>query len=380
MEALTITQFCNLVKNILPIKKFLVTGEVNQLKKSHGHFFFTFKDNDNCLNATIWKSKAEQLKLNLKEGDKITVEGKIDFYSASGKLNFIIEKLVNNEGIGELQKKYDLIKNEFEKKGYFDKSKKKRIECPIKNILVLTSETGAAYQDFIFGLENGGSKVNINLIDVIVQGIDCPKNICNELEKLKKSNKHYDLVILTRGGGSFQDLFGFSQSELIESIYNFHLPILSAIGHQVDNPLSDLVCDYSTPTPSLAAQFIVDFNRDYLKQKLKIPIELNNKLNNLLISQIQKLNILYEKISRKWIDFENIKKEELIKEIHSLLRKLDYLESKIDNYNNNDIVFNGNGKIINSSDELLKYSDKTMEIIWNNVILKVKIDSISKMK
>jgi exodeoxyribonuclease VII large subunit len=380
MDALTITQFCNLVKNILPTKKFLVTGEVNQLKNSHGHYFFTFKDNDNCLNATIWKSKAEQLKLNLKEGDKITVEGKIDFYSTSGKLNFIIEKLVNNEGIGELQKKYDLIKNEFEKKGYFDKSKKKKIESPIKNILVLTSESGAAYQDFIFGLENGGSKVNINLIDVIVQGIDCPKNICNELEKLKKNNKQYDLVILTRGGGSFQDLFGFSQSELIESIYNFHLPILSAIGHQVDNPLSDLVCDFSTPTPSLAAQFIVDFNRDYLKEKLKIPIELNNKLNNLLISQIQKLNILYEKISRKWIDFENIKKEELIKEIHSLLRKLDYLESKIDNYNNNDIVFNGNGKIINSSDDLLKYSDKTMEIIWNNVILKVKIDSISKIQ
>jgi hypothetical protein len=139
--------------------------------------------------ARMQKLSPSQLKLNLKEGDKITVEGKIDFYSTSGKLNFIIEKLVNNEGIGELQKKYDLIKNEFEKKGYFDKSKKKKIEGPIKNILVLTSESGAAYQDFIFGLENGGSKVNINLIDVIVQGIDCPKNICNELEKLKKNNK-----------------------------------------------------------------------------------------------------------------------------------------------------------------------------------------------
>jgi len=378
----TVTQFCNFIKNVLPNKKFSVIGEVNQLKNSHGHYFFTFKDNENCLNATIWKSKAEQLKLNIKEGDKITVEGKLDFYSANGKLNFIVEKILTNDGIGELQKKYDLMKEEFQKKGYFDNSRKRKLEGPIKDILVFTSETGAAYHDFIYGLENGKSKVNINLIDVIVQGSDCPKNICIEMEKLKNKKAKYDLVILTRGGGSFQDLFGFSQSELIESIYNFHLPVISAIGHQVDNPLSDLVSDYSAPTPSLAAQFIVDYNRTYLKNKLKIPIELTNKLNNFMLEQLQKLNTLNDKINRVWYDFikngETSKmKEELVNELHLKLRKLDLLESQLDIYNNKNIMLNLNGKLINNPEELLNKKNEYMEIIWNNVIMKVKIESIN---
>jgi exodeoxyribonuclease VII large subunit len=376
MEALTITQFCNFVKNVLPNKKFNVIGEVNQLKNSHGHLFFTFKDNENCLSATIWKTRAEQLKVNLKEGDKITVEGKIDFYSPTGKINFIIDKIVSNEGLGDLQKKYDQIKDDFQKKGYFDDLIKRKIIGPIKNILVITSESGAAYQDFIYALENSGSNVNINLLDVVVQGIDCPKNICIEMEKIKNKKKIYDLVILTRGGGSFQDLFGFSQPELIETIHNFHLPVISAIGHQVDNPLSDLVSDYSVPTPSLAAQFIVDFNRNYLNEKLKIPKELNNRLNNLLINEIQKLNNFYEILNRKWFDFENKLKEELSNSIHDNLRKLDLLELKLDNYQNEDIILNGNGKIISNANELLNYKDKTMEIIWNNVIVKVKIESM----
>jgi len=376
MEALTITQFCNFVKNVLPNKKFNVIGEVNQLKNSHGHLFFTFKDNENCLSATIWKTRAEQLKVNLKEGDKITVEGKIDFYSPTGKINFIIDKIVSNEGLGDLQKKYDQIKDDFQKKGYFDDLIKRKIIGPIKNILVITSESGAAYQDFIYALENSGSNVNINLLDVVVQGIDCPKNICIEMEKIKNKKKIYDLVILTRGGGSFQDLFGFSQPELIETIHNFHLPVISAIGHQVDNPLSDLVSDYSAPTPSLAAQFIVDFNRNYLNEKLKIPKELNNRLNNLLINEIQKLNNFYEILNRKWFDFENKLKEELSNSIHDNLRKLDLLELKLDNYQNEDIILNGNGKIISNANELLNYKDKTMEIIWNNVIVKVKIESM----
>jgi len=372
-ETYTVTQFCNFVKNVLPNKKFSVIGEINQLKNSHGHLFFTFKDNENCLSATIWKSRAEQIKANLKEGDKVTVEGKLDFYSSAGKLNFIVDKILTNEGLGDLQKKYDSIKDDFQKKGYFENSRKRKLEGPIKDILVLTSETGAAYHDFVFGLENGKSKVNVNLIDVIVQGIDCPKNICIEMEKIKNKKMKYDLVVLTRGGGSFQDLFGFSQSELIESIYDFHLPVLSAIGHQVDNPLSDLVSDYTTPTPSLAAQFIVDYNRAYLKNKIKLPGDLQNKLNSDIISQLQKLNSLNEKINRIWFDFNNKKKEELINELYDRLRKLDSLESKLEIYNNKDIILNINGKFLESPEELLNNKDKIMEIIWDNVVVKVKI-------
>ena len=123
LEPMTITQFCNLVKDVIPNKKYLVSGEVNQLKNSHGHLFFTFKDNENCISTTVWKSKVEMLKINIKEGDKITVEGKLDFYGASGKLNFILDKVITNEGLGDLLKKYEKIKDDFLKKGYFDKNR-----------------------------------------------------------------------------------------------------------------------------------------------------------------------------------------------------------------------------------------------------------------
>jgi len=372
-EPLTVTQFCTFVKDILPGKKFLVTGEVNQLKNSHGHLFFTFKDNENCLSTTIWKSKADTLKVNLKEGDKITVEGKLDFYGASGKLNFIVDKIVTNEGLGDLLKKYQAIKDDFTKKGYFDSSRRKQLKSTIQNILVLTSESGAAYQDFMFAIENAKCNIKIDLIDVIVQGNDCPKNICFELEQIKNAKLEYDLVILTRGGGSFQDLFGFSQPELIETLYTFTLPTLSAIGHQIDNPLSDLACDYSTPTPSLAAQFIINHNKEHVNRLQEIITKIKYPLNKFLSSNLENLNRLNEKINKKWNDFQNKQKNEILSELNLMLRKLDSFDSRLNIFNSSNIILNANGKILESSQELFNCTEKTMEIIWNEVVVKVKI-------
>ena len=378
-KILTVSEFCYQIKDFLPTKKFMVIGEINQLKNSHGHHYFIFKDNDNIINATIWKSKMESLKIIIKDGDKITVEGKLDFYSVGGKLNFIIDNIISNDGIGELLKKYQKIKNNFENKGYFDSSLKLKLPNCIKNILLLTSESGAAYHDFLYGLENAKSNVTVELIDVIVQGVDCPQNICKQLENIKSKNLNYDLVILTRGGGSFQDLFGFSQPELIETLYNFNLPTLSAIGHQVDNPLSDLVCDYSAPTPSLAAQFIVDYNKNYLRSYQNILQEITHIMNIKLINKLEKTNNLFEKLNKKWLSFERNNKQKLINELNIMLRKLDNFESRLEMYETTNILLNGNGKIMYNKEDLLEYKGQNLEIIWNGIIVKVKIESISKL-
>jgi exodeoxyribonuclease VII large subunit len=379
MNILTITDLCYEIKNTLPTKKFIVIGETSQVKNSHGHLFFIFKDNENSINTTIWKSKVELLNIKLIDGDKITVEGKLDFYSVCGKLNFIVDKIITNEGLGELQQKYDKIKNDFTKRGYFDKDHKIKLKPYIKNVLILTSETGAAYHDFLYGLENGDSKVNIDLIDVIVQGIDCPKNICEQLKKIKKKKLEYDLVVITRGGGSFQDLFGFSQSELIETVFDFNLPILSAIGHQIDNPLLDLVADYCAPTPSLAAQFIVDYNRNYLKKINKSTSETCNKLMSLLFVHLEKYNILQEKINKKWIQLEQYNKDILIKQLNNMMIKLNSCENKLQIYETSNIVLNGNGKLLLTAADLYNYKGSTLEIIWSNIIIKTNIESIIKL-
>ena len=190
---------------------------------------------------------------------------RLDYYSMGGNINLIVDNITTNDEKGELYIKYEKIKEDFINKGYFNQSNKNIVLPPIiKNILIITSANGAALQDFLYNMGNNNMNVNYEVIDVVVQGLSCPKNICIELEKL---DKIYDLVIITRGGGSFEDLFGFSQPELIETVNQLRFkipPILSAIGHMVDNPLLDLVADFSAPTPSLAAQFIVDHNKKYI--------------------------------------------------------------------------------------------------------------------
>lgn len=326
-----ITELSEYIKSVIAYKKVRVNGEISQPKISGGHLYFSLKDESTNLKSIIWKSKNIN-KENIIDGQKITMDCNLDFYGGTGTVSLIVDKIITTDGSGELFLKYDKIKQDFFAKGYFDKSNKKQLPIIFKNILIITSENGAALQDFIYNLSNNRSNINYDIEDVIVQGIDCPKNICKILEKLKNTDANYDLVIITRGGGSFADLFGFSQPELIESIYNFHLPIMSAIGHQVDNPLIDLIADISAPTPSLAAQFIVDRNKKYIELLHKKLNELKGELLDDLTKHqnlILKLNDRVYKIFISFTDLKNECQNTIRQDINNLMVKLSVMESKI---------------------------------------------------
>jgi exodeoxyribonuclease VII large subunit len=373
----TISELSDFVKSIMPNKRIRVVGEVSQPVIRGGHMYFSLKDQSTNLKSIIWKSKNIN-RDEIIEGQKITVDAKLDFYSGNGSVNLIVEKLVNNEGSGELFKKYETFKQDFKNKGYFEKSRKKTISPVLKNILVITSETGAALQDFNINLENNNSNINWDIENVMVQGSDCPKNICDLLLKLTQSNACYDLVVITRGGGSFEDLFGFSQPELIESVYNFHLPVLSAIGHQVDNPLLDLIADISTPTPSLAAQFIVDHNKKYL-EKLE---EIRDNVKTDLLEQLSKYQCLLSKLNDKMylifnslITLKNDCQNMIRQEINSLLLKFSILESKIDINTSQSITLYRKNTKITKSDDLEKYINSLLKLRWGEREFKIKIIS-----
>jgi exodeoxyribonuclease VII large subunit len=371
----TVSELTEYLKLIVLNKKIKVSGEVSQPKISNGHIYFTLKDDTNNLKSIIWKFKNIN-KNDIIQGQKITLECKLDFYGGSGSLNLIVEKLITNEGQGELFIKYEEIKNNFESKGYFSASRKKSISPIIKNILIVTSANGAALQDFIYNMETNKSKVNYDIIDVVVQGVDCPGNICKVLDKIKADELEYDLVIIMRGGGSFSDLFGFSQPELIESVYNFNLPVLSAIGHQVDNPLLDLIADISSPTPSLAAQYIVDHNKKYLED-LEI---IRDNLKSELLDEITEKQAAYTKLNEKLYKtvslLSNLKNEllnELRQDIGNLMIKYSQLESKVVIKNPTQIkLFNKSNEITDSTqlDELI---GEKVKIIWGEKEYKIKI-------
>ena len=373
-----VTEFCNKIKLCLPNIKYKIVGEVNQPKISHGHLYFNMKDENSNIKCIIWKSKLDKINSEINDGDKVSIEVKLDFYSFTGSLNFIVENIIKNEGTGSLQKKYDEVKNNFNLKGYFNQKNKLELPCIIKNILIITSETGAAIKDFLFNLENNNSKINYTIIDVPVQGYDCHKIISKKLKDIYNNDICFetkiDAIIITRGGGSFQDLFAFSESELIESVFNFKkFPIISAIGHQVDNPLLDLVADISCPTPSLAAQFLIDHNKNFINKLCEIKFEFYNRIKTDFFYEQKRLNEIKNKLKDNINNLLNITcgyRNLLEKELFSRKEQLNLIKNKI-NYNIKGIhVFKENIEILEP--QFIVIGDE-LTLLWNNKRFKINI-------
>lgn len=376
-EILTISELCNIIKKMIPNKKFEISGNVSQPKISQGHIYLTLKDSNSLIKCIIWKSLVEKIN-KITDGDKITVRGKLDYYSYGGQINFVIDEIIENEGLGELQIKYNLIKTEFESKGYFDNKNKLQVNYIINKILIITSENGAAIHDFLFNLNNNKSKILYDIVDVPVQGIECPKLICSKLKEIyNNENLNYDLIIITRGGGSFQDLFGFSESQLIKTVYKYKkFPILSAIGHQVDNPLLDLIADVSCPTPSLASQWIIDHNNNYIntlineKNKIRDDILKLILINQKNINESKnKLKIIFNELSNIILNYKN----QLMLEIIRSKEKLNTISNTIE-FNSKEInLFDMNNNKIKEPTDLVK--NELLYLQWNNKRFKIQIIS-----
>ena len=284
MTILNIKEFGLLIKQSLPKTNIQLKAEVRQPKLSNGHLYLNLKDATGIVNAIVWKSSMTENIKYLKDGDTVTIYGKLDYYNGNGRLSLIINNLIETEGKGELYKLYENTKKYYKNEGYFLNENKLKVGKIIKKILLLTSENGDALKDFYHCIENNNCILNQDFLSVSVQGTNCPSDICKILNSNDIYENNYSLIVLTRGGGSFEDLFGFCQRELIESVHNCRIPILSAIGHKNDTTLVDYVADYVAATPSLAAQFIVNHNLQYI-QSLQVK---DNNLQNILKSNILK--------------------------------------------------------------------------------------------
>ena len=390
---LNITQLSELIKRHLPKEKILLKGEVSQPKDSRGNLYLSLKDNNpSMIKTIIWKNKLENVKEKIEEGDEITVDGYLDFYGGYGTISFIINQLVKHEGEGEINALFLKIKEQFQKKGYFDDIHKFKKLKYIKKVLILTRDSGSVINDFNHNIEENRSKLEHDLIDVSVQGNNCPNDIINILENDDSSVDFtkYDLVVIIRGGGSKEELFGFSKPELIETVFDFkEKPILSAIGHKPDVSLLDLVADYSAPTPSLAAQYIIDINKNYINEMEKIKDEIKQNITQLLNNKIRKLNKINENIIKYFYSFDEIKKDifnKLINILNKTLLILSKIESNIDlKINTLDLQMkldNKNYVLLSDNkdfDKLIKKSDDMDQLLKNkSFYLSVLIDPDNK--
>ncbi len=371
---ITLKKLNDIIKTELPKTIYHIKGEVSGPKISGGHLYFTLKDETGKINCIMWKYNLSEEIANIKNGDNIEIKCQLNFYITRGELNFILNwgKIIDNTG--DLNKQFELLKTEFKKIGYFDK--KIKLKPFIKNIAIITSLNGAAIHDFLYTLNKSNIIIDYIELDAQVQGIDCPRQIIECLNTYDFSS--IDLVIITRGGGSKEDLWGFNDKKLIETVYNRDFPVLSAIGHMIDTTLLDYVADISAPTPSLAAQYIVDYNKIYLDNLKQIRDLCKNNLtsdinkNLLILNQlvVKKNESTKQYINSKITEYNNFKSS-IIFELKDSINKLEMIKLKYINNitvystltNNKKLDYNDFKKIMNNKEPFI--------LVWNDLVLNI---------
>ena len=261
-----------------------VEGEIsNFILHTSGHMYFSLKDAKSILKCAMFKRANEKLKFSLKNGIKVIAFGSISVYEARGDYQLIVEE-VEPKGIGALQLQFQQLKEKLQKEGLFDERYKVPIPFLPTRIGVVTSPTGAAIQDILNIARRRFSNVEIIINPVKVQGLEAKDEIAAAIRQFNKL-KNIDVMIVGRGGGSLEDLWPFNEEIVARAIFESQIPIISAVGHEIDFTISDFVADFRAPTPSAAAELVIPKKEDLINLRNKETDRLNNailgKLNEL---------------------------------------------------------------------------------------------------
>lgn len=281
----TVSQITTGIKHILEGEyRFIhVTGEISNLRTPYsGHSYFVLKDQGAQLRSVIFKNQKRFLDKALKDGQQVICHGRISVYEPRGEYQLIIDTL-DFDGAGNLQAAFEDLKARLHQEGLFNDETKNPIPPFPKKIAVITSASGAALQDFLKIHTLSNSNCNILIVPSTVQGDNAAKEICKALLHIEK-NYNVDAIVLTRGGGSIEDLWAFNDETLARTIHKLKTPIISAIGHEIDFTITDFCSDYRCPTPTAAAELLFS-DRFELSSKLlslqkKLRVSMNHMLNH----------------------------------------------------------------------------------------------------
>jgi exodeoxyribonuclease VII large subunit len=258
-DAATVSDLVGSIKESLEeqFQEVMVQGEVTNLSPSGaGHWYFTLSDENASISCALFKGDALRNPLirNMKNGDKIVLVGPISVYQKRGSFQ-LLAKRIFPAGEGQLKLQYERLKARLSQEGIFDIEKKKPIPAFPKRVAVITAEHGAALQDFLNVMKRRSLWLDILIVPALVQGDGAPKSLVSALKKTQ-SIEGIDVIVMTRGGGSLEDLWGFNDENLIRALSDCPIPIISAVGHQVDYTLCDYVADHRSETPTAAAETI----------------------------------------------------------------------------------------------------------------------------
>ena len=284
--AISVTDLNKYIKNKIAddeyLNNILIKGEISNFKHHYtGHLYFTLKDENSLIKCIMFKSYAQKLNFEPRDGMKVYILGSVSVFERDGVYQ-IYAKVMEEDGLGDLYTKYQKLKAELEEKGLFDQNHKKKIPMMPKVIGVLTSQTGSVIRDIINVSTRRNPNVYIRLLPVPVQGEGAGEKIAEGIDYMNQ-RQLADVIILARGGGSLEDLWPFNEEVVAYSIYQSKIPIISAVGHETDFSISDFVADLRAPTPSAAAELAVP---DIYEVKQKINTY-QNRLNMALTKKLE---------------------------------------------------------------------------------------------
>ena len=338
MNSISVTTLVRYLKNKLDsddaLSGVLVSGELSNFRKAvSGHIYFTLKDENCSISCVMFKSKASFLKFDPKNGDKVLVQGSISLFEASGQMQIYVNSL-RLDGIGDLYARYEELKNKLYLEGLFNGEHKKEIpsKYPLK-VAVLCGDNSAAMSDIKIQFKRRWPICKVDFYPAIVQGVQASNDIIEKL--LKVDEKDYEIIVLARGGGSFEDLFCFNDENLVRTIYSLNTFIVSGVGHEQDFTLTDFVADLRAPTPTGAIELITPNIVDVLRETDDLTVQLNDLMSERIECIKDNLDTLsnnkYLLNPMLLIDKTSLKLDYYLERINNFSNRLSTIDKDIDN-------------------------------------------------
>ncbi|MFT7006382.1 MAG: exodeoxyribonuclease VII large subunit [Colwellia sp.] len=242
-----------------------LTGEIsNFVAASSGHWYLSLKDSKSQVRCAMFKGNNRRVRLQPRNGQQVLVRAKVSLYEPRGDFQLIIEQM-EDAGEGVLRQQYEQLKNKLNALGVFSQTHKQAIPEHIQTVGIVTSPTGAAVKDILSVLKRRNPNINAIIYPALVQGEYASNDICHAIAQAN-SRQECDVLIVGRGGGSLEDLWPFNEESVVQAIYDSHLPVISAVGHEVDTTLSDYVADLRAATPSAAAELVASDSGELLEK------------------------------------------------------------------------------------------------------------------
>lgn len=297
-EILTVTQITQSIKLLLEDEyRFVhISGEVSNLRRPHsGHLYFTLKDDSSQLRAVLFKSTQKFLDGTIDNGNQLVCHGKISVYNPRGEYQLIVDT-IDFHGSGNLHLEYEKLKKKLQGEGLFDQQRKKTIPPYPRQIVLITSPSGAAIQDFLKICSLRKTPANIKVFPVRVQGEGSGEEISFAIERVNEEIAP-DVLVLLRGGGSIEDLWAFNEECVARAISKSKIPIITGIGHEIDFTIADFCSDLRAATPTAAAELLIDDKDDLLDHIQSQTRRIGISVSALINSCSQRVSILQKQIS-----------------------------------------------------------------------------------